>query len=348
MNRFQVNDDVAKIVKTNAIIDGDDVKKRNQMTLYCCTKSTGMCTQISSHALDKLHERKWNQPDSLPKNEDVRRVSETLEYDMREAMEDLEHAPSADSYTRLAQTTLAAIILFNRRRPGETSRLKVDTYLKRDNSVNQDMLEHFSPLEKELCRSLGYVEVRGKRGRRVPMMLTAKIQAAIDLLVTVREAVGISDDCPYIFVAPMGGVNADAIPVPLRGTDCVRKVAERTGAANVTATKNQKHLATMMQLVQLSENEMDIVAKFMGHDIRVHKDFYRLPDKTVDVAKVTKLLMVTDKGMGAFVGSTLDELDPTKGRNDESAGTKEITNANDEGEDLGEARLQKNGRRGGT
>ena len=61
---------------------------------------------VSSHALDKLHERKWNQPDSLPKNEDVRRVSETLEYDMREAMEDLEHAPSADSYTRLAQTTL--------------------------------------------------------------------------------------------------------------------------------------------------------------------------------------------------------------------------------------------------
>ena len=39
-------------------------------------------------------------------------------------------------------------------------------------------------------------------------------------------------------------------------------MAERTGAANVTATKYRKHLATMMQLVQLSGNEMDIVATF--------------------------------------------------------------------------------------
>ena len=73
---------------------------------------------------------------------------------------------------------------------------------------------------------------------------------------------------------------------------------------------------------------MNLVEKFIRHDIRVHKNFYRLPDKTVDVAKVTKLLMATDKGTGAFVGSTLDELDPTRGRNDESAGTKEVTNAN--------------------
>ena len=83
---------------------------------------------------------------------------------------------------------------------------------------------------------------------------------------------GISDDCPYIFAAPMGQTNADAILVPLWGNDFVRKMAEKTGAANITATKHRKHLAIIMQLVQLSENEMDIVAKFMGRDIRVHKN----------------------------------------------------------------------------
>ena len=53
--------------------------------------------------------------------------------------------------------------------------------------------------------------------------------------------------------------------------------------------------------------------------------------------------MVADKLVGAFVGSTLDELDPTRARRDESAATKEVTNANDEDEDLTEAHQQKTG-----
>ena len=70
----------------------------------------------------------------------------------------------------------------------------------------------------------------------------------------------------------MGQLNADAILEPLRGTDCVRKVAETTGDTNITARKHRKHLAIIMQPVQLSENDMDIVTKFMGRDIRVHKN----------------------------------------------------------------------------
>ena len=106
------------------------------------------------------------------------------------------------------------------------------------------------------------------------MMLTAKIEAAIDLLVTVKETVDIPDDCPCNFVAHMGHANADAIPMPLRGTDCVRKGAEKTGAETIIATIYRTHLATMMQLVQPSENEIDIVTKLMGHDIRVHQKLY--------------------------------------------------------------------------
>ena len=43
------------------------------------------------------------------------------------------------------------------------------------------------------------VETRGKRGRKVPVLLTPNIKNGIDLLIAKRKEVGIPDDNPYIF-----------------------------------------------------------------------------------------------------------------------------------------------------
>ena len=66
----------------------------------------------------------------------------------------------------------------------------------------------------------------------------------------------------------------------------------------------------MLQLLQLSGNEMDVVATFMGHDIRVHRKFYRLPDKTVHAAKIAQILLAMDSGIGQYEWVSLDDLDP--------------------------------------
>ena len=227
------------------------------------------------------------------------------------------------NYTRLCEAVLASIILFNRRRPGETSRLTVKAYLERDQEVNEDILEHLSALEKELCKSLGYVVVRGKKGRGVPMMLTGEIRGALDQLIASRGDVGISAECPYVFVS---GTAPDA--APLRGSDCVRKVSKHSCVTNVTATNYRKHVATMLQLLQLGENEMDIVATYMGHDIRVHRKFYRLPDKTVHAAKVAKILLAMDSGMSQFAGASLDDLNPP------ISGTGDRSSAPEPGDDM--------------
>ena len=34
----------------------------------------------------------------------------------------------------------------------------------------------------------------------------------------------------------------------------------------------------MSQILNLNENELDVLARFMGHDIKVHRKYYRLPD----------------------------------------------------------------------
>ena len=46
----------------------------------------------------------------------------------------------------------------------------------------------------------------------------------------------------------------------------------------------------------MNETEMGWLARHLGHDIHVHKHFYRLPDTTLELAVVRNLLMAVDEG----------------------------------------------------
>jgi len=52
----------------------------------------------------------------------------------------------------------------------------------------------------------------------------------------------------------------------------------------------------MSQILNLKCHELDQVAQFMGHDVRVHREFYRLPHDVVQTARVVKVLMAMENG----------------------------------------------------
>ncbi|XP_045069612.1 uncharacterized protein LOC121559117 isoform X5 [Coregonus clupeaformis] len=55
---------------------------------------------------------------------------------------------------------------------------------------------------------------------------------------------------------------------------------------------------------------MDQLATFLGHDIRVHREFYRLPESTLQLAKVSKLLIAIEKGRLPYLqGKGLDDIE---------------------------------------
>ena len=75
-------------------------------------------------------------------------------------------------------------------------------------------------------------------------------------------------------------------------------------------TSLRKHIATMSHILNLSKNELDILARFMGHDIKVHREYYRLSDETLQIAKVSKLLLRMEKGgYGLAAGQKLDSIE---------------------------------------
>ena len=78
----------------------------------------------------------------------------------------------------------------------------------------------------------------------------------------------------------------------------------------MTSTHLRKHIATISQVVNLKDNELDVIANFLGHDIKTHREYYRLPESTVQVAKVSKLLLSVEKGNYLNIkGKSLDEID---------------------------------------
>lgn len=157
------------------------------------------------------------------------------------------------------------------------------------------------------CFRLDLIYIRGKRGRKVPVLLTAEVTQAIECLIITRNSVGVHEDNKYIFAAPTRDSKSH-----LRGHDCLLKVVSQCPLKcpeGIKSTKLRKYAATVSQILDLNSNELEWLAQHMGHNMEAHKEYYRLQDHTIELAKVSKLLLALDQGLGKhLVGKRLDEI----------------------------------------
>jgi len=73
-------------------------------------------------------------------------------------------------------------------------------------------------VERTLCKQLTTVYIEGKRGRKVPVLLTSAFQAQVTLLIDTRKAVGVSEKNKFVFAR-------SSSRLPHRSSDCLRKFA---------------------------------------------------------------------------------------------------------------------------
>lgn len=137
--------------------------------------------------------------------------------------------------------------------------------------------------------------------------MTEDVNKAISILINTREAAGVSKYNPYIFARPY----CNSLQA-LRGSDCLREFTntmELEKPELIKSTKLRRYIATISQVFNLKENEVDWLARHLGHDIKVHRNFYRIHHSAIELTKVSKLLMAVDQGKATeFAGKTLDEL----------------------------------------
>jgi len=115
---------------------------------------------------------------------------------------------------------------------------------------------------------------------------------------------------------------------------CLRRVAENAGVERpelIRSTKLRKYVATVSQLLDMSENELELLCRHMGHSINIHRDFYRLPSSTLELAKISKLLLAIGTGkLGDLSGRKFAELDDIPDVADEEESENEVTDRDDE------------------
>ncbi|KAF6728633.1 N-lysine methyltransferase SETD8-A, partial [Oryzias melastigma] len=261
---------------------------------------------ISAASLRTLREAKWNAPQLLPFTEDVMKLHSYLEKQQNQYCTELSTETSPQTWANLAKVTLGQVILFNRRRSGEVSKIPLTAYLSsNDTQSPDDVSEALSDLEKKLCKHFRRIEIRGKRERKVPVLLTPMMQQSLDILVSKRQECGVPEGNTYLFARPSAWSC-------YRGSDCLRHFAKVCGAKNpenLTSTRLRKQTGTLSQVLNLSNTELDQLADFLGHDIRVHRQFYRLPEGTLQLAKISKVLLAMEQGrLAEFKGKSLDDI----------------------------------------
>jgi hypothetical protein len=289
-------------------LQAQDSLKASQVDQFKTLLELNWESDVSANALRTLSEAKMNNIYLLPLTKDVKAFSDYLKDEIDGAISKMERNPEGrQDYISLQKSLLALIILFNRRRSGEASRMAVSDYEKslQCASMNDNDIE-LSPMEKMIAKRLHRVEIIGKKGRKVPILLTEKMYKAIRLIIQNRAAVGIHQANAYVF-ACMNGAGY------LRGSDVLRVFSEQCGAEHpetLRSTRLRKHIATLTQVMNLKENDLDILANFMGHDIRVHREFYRLPEHILQTAKISKLFLAADNSqLQSFSGKSLDDIE---------------------------------------
>ncbi|ESO90443.1 hypothetical protein LOTGIDRAFT_164025 [Lottia gigantea] len=330
----------AENLKAEAIITGDKSLKKDALDFLdlCNTEWNIEVSVLARETLDKV---KFNKPKRLPLTEDLQILNNYLREKAELEKRQLETHANSTIWRNFAETLLAQLVLFNRRRGGETQLLLLQQFLdgisNKQNSMASEVKNSLSKLELKLCNFMYRVELRGKRGRRVAVLLTKENKQNIELLIKNRKEGGISAENAYLFARP------GSSETPIRSCDVLRKFAAVSGTKNpnlITSTALRKHIATISQVMNLKDNELDCLANFMGHDIRIHRQFYRLSEETIQLAKISKLLMEIENGtMHEAAGKTLDEISVT---NEETLEIDEEDDVDDMEETLQSRTLQVN------
>lgn len=296
------------IERGQAIRKGD-LKRNKELERLLSLVDMEWATKISSNALATMYKRKMNEQQLLPLTSDLKKLSMHLNEKMTKLVSVIQQCCNREIWKKLASVVLCKIILFNKRRSGEASRMTLENYSSRPcwkNQGTEELKNSLTPLELQLAESLTVVEIVGKRGRKVPVILTHDVKSALDVLLGKRLEGGIIPGNNFIFAKSQGS------ELYLRGHICLQKECNEAclqSAENITSTKLRKYTATVCQIFNLNENELDWLARHLGHDIRVHRDFYRLHESAVEVTKISRLLLALDKGQAyQFAGKKLDDI----------------------------------------
>ncbi|XP_062291642.1 uncharacterized protein LOC133996101 isoform X2 [Scomber scombrus] len=236
-----------------------------------------------------------NNPSTIPFTHDVQMFHKYLETASASAIEGLKMYEKTQIYSALCRVTLAQASVLNKCAP-EVSKMTLKAFQEREETT------------KVLSKNFIRINTLGRSGQNVAVLLTSELVGAITLLVNKRDACGVHKHNPFLFARP----NSSATSL-YHGRNCIRAFSCLCGLKNPEHFRSMhlyKHIARVFQILNLENDELNHLAKLLGHDIRADRDYYRLPEAAVELAKIAKLLLAMEKGsLEIFKGNSLEDIE---------------------------------------
>lgn len=146
----------AKLKKREGIRCGSRIVEKEADT-FLALHSSDWADHISSQAIMTLKMKKTQGPEALPDTDDLVKLKDHIDNKIVELMSKLKRRYSYSAYRDLLEYTLAALILFNKRRGGEAAKLLLTTYTNRHlwrKKSNKEIVQSLSTVEKKLVKRL--------------------------------------------------------------------------------------------------------------------------------------------------------------------------------------------------
>lgn len=141
------------------------------------------------------------------------------------------------------------------------------------------------------------VVVCGKSRKNIQgyILIPPETRQAMDLLISTRSvpSVHVHPGNLYMFAR----INAQTA---INGCVAMKETVSHCPNINhpqrITSTKLRKYVATVCQILDMKDNELQTLAVHLGHDVKTHKEYYRLSNSTNELSTVSQLLYAVESG----------------------------------------------------
>ncbi|KAK0157023.1 hypothetical protein PV328_011998, partial [Microctonus aethiopoides] len=325
-----------QLKKCCGILKSDYAKKENAEGLnrvegFLNVFNDEFTVAISKKALEDQATNRRNKKIVLPSQEHISKLYTYLRERREKAMVILNEKFDISAWTQMSESVLILLIMFNRRRPGESERFLLKNYQnqeKIDDALNLDIYNKVSKESQKQANQFVRIVCRGKLGRTLAVWMHKFLLTYIDKILEYRKEARVSSDNPYLFAVPGDKYLKRRY---FRACMLLNRFAKESGAKvpqSLRCTMLRKHIASYTAMLGLQDNKVKDLANFMGHHENIHKDVYVISNCVKDMVEVSRLLQAAVGGADhESVGDEDDDNNYDSDSNDDNDDNESDSNS---------------------
>ena len=288
----------ATIVMSSYLGDGDDNNAAEvEKFIHYLELNRDTVFADAVYAINKSRQERLRMPEQRADEKQVIALKMHTEQRIK-ALSDAYEIVTRKTYIELRDAICSRLTLFNARRGGEPSRLKLKNWLDAVNGrwIDESRVEKMEEFERELFKSMLIAYQTGKGNHLVPVLIPRDCVSGLNTLTDhhVRKEVGILEGNPYVFP------NTEHSQFHVLGWNTTRKMCENANVENpelLTASKQRHRISTIYAALDVPEGEREHFYKHMGHSKSVNLGTYQYPLPLLEMTKVGRHLQNIDEGI---------------------------------------------------